>query len=144
MNKSVQVSIGATPSKNNPEYGFVQVAQTVSTVVKGWLRESKRTALINGKMESLKRNYSLGQALAGKIIAIESLTPTNADDVEQGIKMAGDSGIACTVNGQPIYRTTELVEDLSATDTLVAHDNGEAISAFYVKKAEAEKAKLDA
>ena len=143
MNKSVQVSIGATPSKNNPEFGFVQVAQTVSTVVKGWLRESKRTALINGPMDALKRNYSLGQALSGKIIAIETLEPINEDDLDQGIKMAGDSGIGCTVNGAPIYRTTELTEDMSATDTLVAHDNGEAISSFYVKKAEAEKADLD-
>jgi hypothetical protein len=142
MNKSVQVSIGATPSKNNPEFGFVQVAQTVSTVVKGWLRESKRTALINGTMESLKRNYSQGQELAGKIIAIESLTPINEDDLEQGVKMAGDSGIVCSVGGKPIYRTTELTEDLSASDILVAHDNGDAISAFYVKKAEAEKAEL--
>lgn len=143
MNSDVQVSIGVTPSEKNPEYGYVQVAQTISRVVNGWLRESKRTALINGTVEMLKRNYSVGQVLGGKIIAIESLEPINADNLEQGIKMAGDSGLVCSVGGKPIYRTTEWTEDLSATDTLIAHDNGAEISAFYVKKAEAEKAELD-
>ena len=41
--------------------------------------------------------------------------------------MAGDTGIVCCVDGQPIYRKTFFVVDTTAQDVLIAHDNGSAI-----------------
>ena len=41
--------------------------------------------------------------------------------------MAGDTGIVCCVDGQPIYRKTFFTKDQTAEDVLIAHDNGDAI-----------------
>ena len=41
--------------------------------------------------------------------------------------MAGDTGIPCMVNDQPIYRDTIYTENLSDTDITLEHDNGEQI-----------------
>lgn len=139
----VVVSIAPTQSKNNPEWGYVQLAQDKSSIEGNFLRKRRATCIINGPLEDLKASFSAGMELEGQIIAKESLTPVNPDDLSQGVKMAGDSGIACTVGGKPVYRTTEFTTDLSATDELVKHDNGEAISAFYAEQREAEEAKLN-
>lgn len=140
MNKKVKVSANAdglvvVPSANNPEFGYVRLTQDVSKIIGGWLRPKTLSTLISGAVSDLAdQGYFVGQELDGKIYAVETFEPTNPDNVQQDIKMAGDSGIACSVAGRPIYRKTYWTDDMSVSDTLIAHDNGEEIKAFYAKK----------
>jgi hypothetical protein len=129
------------PSKN-PEFGYIRVEQKSSRMVNGWVRPENKSALIKGAVEDLKAlGYHQGQTLEGKIVIVESLEPVNADDPKQGIKMSGDNGIACTFEGQPIYREAYYTEDMEATDTLIAHDNVEEVRAHSAKLRE--KANLE-
>lgn len=140
MNKKVKVAVNedglvVVPSKNNPEFGYVRLTQDVSKIVGGFLRRKELSTLVSGTIEDLTdQGYTAGMELDGKIFAVESLEPTNPDNVQQDIKMAGDSGIKCTLGGQPIYRKTYFTEDITVADTLLAHDNGEQIKAYYAKK----------
>jgi hypothetical protein len=137
MNKKVKVSANeaglvVVASKNNPEFGYIRLTQDVSKIVGGWLRPKTMSTLISGSVADLTAvGYSAGQELEGKIYAVESFEATNPDNVKQDVKMAGDSNIACSVAGRPIYRKTFFTEDLSVSDTLIAHDNGDAIKAHY-------------
>lgn len=65
--------------------------------------------------------------LTGKIIVKESLTPFSNNDPDRDLKMAGETGIICAVEGEPIYRKTFFVADATAEDVLIAHTNGDAI-----------------
>jgi len=122
-------------SANNPEFGYVRLTQDVSKIVGGWLRPKTLSTLISGAVLDLTaENYFAGQELDGKIYAVETFEPTNPDNLMQDIKQAGDSGINCTVAGRPIYRKTYFTDDMSVNDTLIAHDNGEQIKAFYASK----------
>jgi len=47
--------------------------------------------------------------------------------------VAGDTGIVCCVDGEPIYRTTSYDQDPLSTDYLVQHTNGEDIKDAYLK-----------
>jgi len=118
-------------SKNNPEYSFIRLGyKSVSIGKGGWLREKNLTTLIMGTTENLT-SYAknLGKTLPGKIIAIESLEPFNNTNPDRDLKYAGDTGIICCQDGQPIYRKTEYTYDLEAQDILVEHTNGDAIRA---------------
>ncbi|MHA2039153.1 MAG: hypothetical protein ACW98X_22225 [Promethearchaeota archaeon] len=140
MSKKVKVTANESgvvivASSNNPEFGYVRLTQDVSKIVGGWLRPKTLSTLISGAVADLKaEGYSAGMEMEGKIYAVETFEPTNPDNVQQDVKMAGDSGIACSVAGRPIYRKTYYTEDLSVVDTLLAHDNGEAIKAHYASK----------
>lgn len=118
---------------SNPKYGYIVVAMVTSIFEGGWMRESKRTALISGETEMLKNaGFYNGQELEGKIQVIESLTPFEGDPTpEKRIKIAGNTGIPCKLDGQPIYRKTEFTSDVDAKDILIAHNNKEEIQAAY-------------
>ena len=144
MNKSVKVTANEAGqvvniSKNNPEYGFIRVAQERTIFEGGWARKKTLSALISGSTEDLKSmGLRAGQEMPGRIIVTESLEPFNAENPEKDYKVAGDTGIICCLDGQPIYRKTFYTEDVSATDTMIAHNNGDAIKAAYAE-AEANK-----
>ena len=57
--------IGISP--NNPEYGWIRVEQNARVINdRGWLRNSKRSALIKGKVEDLlAANYRDGEEITG-------------------------------------------------------------------------------
>ncbi len=113
---------------NNPEYGYIRVGQTLSKFNQdGWLQSENRYFLLKGKLDELQNSgMTAGHTLPGKLVRQESLEPF--DSYSQP-KVAGDSGVVCTVNGQPIY--SRVVYDASGTmeDTLIAHDNKEEIVA---------------
>ena len=118
-------------SVNNPEYGYVRVEQ-VRTMFddNSFLRRRVVSALIQGTMEDLKQvAYYAGQELPGKIAIIESLVPSNKKDVTKNLKQAGNTGVICKSNGQPIYRKTIYTIITNVTDELVKHDNTEEIKA---------------
>jgi len=118
------------PSSNNPKYGYVRVESVEMQLENGWVRQSKRSALLRGEVDVLSQlGFSEGQTLPGKIVLKETTTPLNANDLTQGIKQAGETGVACKVGDQPIYREAFYTTNMDATDVLLAHTNGEEIKA---------------
>lgn len=116
-------------SYKNPEYGYIAVTQEVIEIKNdGWLRNAKRNALIHGKIEDLeKASYIKDQLISGKIIVKESLFPFNKEEPDNDLKIAGDTGIICRVDDQPIYRKTFFTPNLNISDELISHTNGEEI-----------------
>jgi hypothetical protein len=116
-------------SKNNPEYGYVRVEQTSPMVTdRGWLKISKRSSLIKGKVEDLKSlNYTAGQQLPGTIVIKESLTPFNTDNPDRDLKIAGETGVVCRIDDQPIYRQTFYTTNPNSYDELITHTNTDEI-----------------
>ena len=116
-------------SMNNPEYGYVRVEQRVSQVNdQGWLRISKRSTLIKGKVEDLRAvDFTAGQELPGKIVVKESLTPFNTENPDRDLKIAGSTGVVCRIDDQPIYRQTFYTTNENASDELLMHTNSDEI-----------------
>lgn len=115
-------------SKNNPEYGCVKLKQVKPIVKNGWVSFNIRVALLKGKTEDLKEmNFTKGQKLPGKIIVKESLVPFNIESPDRDLKIAGESGIICRINGEPIYRQTFYTENETDCDILISHDNSQEI-----------------
>jgi len=113
-------------SKNNPEYGYVRLQQDrVTFGNNGWVKKSNVSTLLLGKIDDLQSlNFKAGDEIAGKIVIREQLEPFNANDPERDYKYAGDTGIVCCVDGQPIYRKAMFTADATAQDVLIAHTNG--------------------
>lgn len=116
-------------SQNNPEYGYIRVEQTAPMVTdKGWLKISKRSSLIKGRVEDLQTlNYSAGQQLPGTIVIKESLQPFNTENPDRDLKIAGETGVVCRIDDQPIYRQTFYTTNPNSYDELITHDNTEEI-----------------
>lgn len=122
-------------STNNPEYGYIRVQQ-VRTMIddNGFLRRKPVSALIPGTISELKESgFFAGQQLDGKILVEESLEPFNEKTPERDLKIAGETGIVCTLGGLPIYRRTKFSFDSFGVDTLVKHDNVEELRTAYAK-----------
>jgi len=116
-------------SSNNSEYGYVRLQQDrVTFGNNGWVKKSNVSTLLHGKLEDLQSlNLEAGGTLPGKLIIRESLEPFSKNDPDRDMKYAGETGIVCCVDGQPIYRKTFYVVDQTAEDVLIAHNNGDAI-----------------
>ena len=118
-----------TVSEKNPEFGWLTVEQDVFQISdRGWLKSTTRTALIHGRVEDLKEaGYTAGTELPGKIVVIESLTPFNMENPDRDLKIAGDSGVICRVDDQPIYRQAFYTTNINAQDELLFHTNTDEI-----------------
>lgn len=118
-------------SKNNPDYGYVRVIQLRTMVgADGFYRKLEVPALIHGFTSDLVHaGYHIGQVLLGRVIIKESLTPFNILEPNRDLKIAGTSGVTCTIDNKPIYRRTIYTEVNSIEETLIAHDNIEEIRA---------------
>lgn len=116
-------------SKNNPEYGYVKIQQSIIQInEQGWLRPVVRTALIKGKVEDLiNSNFKDGDVLPGKIIIKESLIPFNLENPDRDLKIAGDTGIICRLDDEPIYRQSFYSQNENSIDELIMHTNSEEI-----------------
>lgn len=116
-------------SENKPEYGYVRVEQTGAYINdKGWLRIGKRSALIKGLVKDLtEAKFFHGQELTGKIVVMEALTAFNTENPDRDLKIAGDTGIICRIDDQPIYRQTFYTSNENAEDQLITHTNSEEI-----------------
>jgi hypothetical protein len=124
-------------SENNSDYGYVRIQQ-IRTVVddNGFLRRKSVYALLPGLMDELQESgFYAGQQLDGKIVIEESLEPFNTKNPERDIKVAGDTGIMCTVMGLPIYRRTKFTFNTSINDVLVKHDNIDELKGAYSNSA---------
>jgi hypothetical protein len=125
-------------SQNNTEFGHIRVEQTRMVVEEnGFARRKKLSALIPGTIVDLKGfGWESEQEVEGKIIVKESTKPFNKRDPERDFKVAGKSGVVCTVDEQPIYRKHFYTLDSNAQDVLVEHDNEEEIKAAYAELSE--------
>jgi L-ascorbate metabolism protein UlaG (beta-lactamase superfamily) len=71
----------------------------------------------------------MGQELPGRVVIRESLKPFNDKDPSRDLKIAGDTGVVCKVNGQPIYRKTIYTDVAAVEEVQIAHDNIDEIRA---------------
>jgi ribosome biogenesis protein Tsr3 len=77
---------------------------------------------------------------------VESLTAFNANNPDRDLKIAGDTGVICRIDDQPIYRQTFYSINDNAFDELITHNNSDeikevqaaqkAMSSFGVKRSE--------
>ena len=117
MNNTIRVS------KNNAEYAHIRLQQEKTIIVNGWLQNKVVSTLIHGKTEELQASgIKKYKKLPGNIIIQESL-----EGKERDLKYAGNTGIVCCIDGQPIYRVTKYDATGTLEDTLIAHNNGQAI-----------------
>jgi hypothetical protein len=134
-------------SQNNPEYGYIRVQQ-VRTMIddNGFLRRKPISALVPGTLLELQESgFYGGQLLEGKIIVDESLDPFNEKTPERDLKIAGETGIVCTLGGLPIYRRTKFSFDGNGNDTLIKHDNVDQLrNAYAASKVSTSKSKVAA
>lgn len=120
-------------SENNPDYAWVLVQQ-VRTVVddSGFLRRKPITAVLPGLIDDMKAmNFYGGQELPGKILIKESLVPFNVKNPDRDLKIAGDTGIVCRLEGLPIYRKTYYSTKNNVEDIFVQHDNKDEIKSAF-------------
>jgi len=150
MNSKVIVTADPTTnavinvSQNKPEWGYIRVQQ-VKTMIddNGFLKRKPISAIVPALLTDLKESgFFAGQQLDGKIIVEESLEPFNDKTPERDLKIAGETGIVCTVSGQPIYRRTKFSFDGNVSDTLIKHDNVEQLRAAYANASKANTATL--
>jgi hypothetical protein len=129
----------------NSDYGYVRVQQTRTMIDdNGFVRRKTISALMPGLVEDLKAmNLYGGQQLDGKIVIEEALDPFNKKNPERDLKVAGETGIVCTLGGLPIYRRTKFTFNESATDTTVDHDNVNELRAAYAAQASKEAVSSD-
>ena len=139
MNSKVKVVANATTgaiinvSENNPDYAYIRLEQTKAIVDdNGFLKNRTVSALLQGDTQELTNlGWFVGQDLPGKICIKESLEPFNSKNPDRDLKVAGETGIICTVEGSPIYRKTVWDPTGSKAETFVQHDNVEELSAAY-------------
>jgi hypothetical protein len=137
MNSKVFVVADETGSvinvSENSEYGYVRVQQTRTMIDdNGFVRRKNVSALMPGLLQDLNEmNLYGGQGLDGKIVIEESLSPFNKKTPERDYKVAGKTGIICTLGGLPIYRRTKFSFNQSAVDTTIDHDNIEQLREAY-------------
>lgn len=108
----------------NPEIGYIKLEQNTNIINGNWIKNQRKTCLIFGKFEELKEfGFKKDDELDGNIIIEESFIPFNENNAEKEMKMAGNSGIPCLVDGQPIYRRQRYTTNLNETDILIQHNN---------------------
>jgi hypothetical protein len=120
-------------SENNSEFGYVRVSQTRTMIDdNGFLKRRIVSALIPGKIEDLQATgFYANQVLNGRVVVQEALLPFNQKNSERDLKIAGDTGILCTLGGLPIYRRTVFSFNEGLQDDLIKHDNVEELRAAY-------------
>lgn len=149
-----------TPYQSNPEFGYMQVEQTITVIENGWMRDQVRSALVRGKVDQLKKFLSVnpsGNRLDGKIVVMEY--PLNdvpeevakkffKDDSEESIapyyKRAGKGGPILTIDGEPIVRFSEFDSTGTRQDVLCQHNNQEELAEWRADQKAEEKKRLAA
>lgn len=118
-------------SKNNPVWGWIRVSQSRTTINDmGWAEMTQLSALIHGKVVTLENlKYTANQTLPGKIRIVERMKPFNKKNINKNLKIAGPTGIICSIDDEPIYRNC-FYSAKGDEDILLAHDNTDEIKAM--------------
>ena len=119
--------------KDGKQYGFIRLEQTIVDLCNPLGGVKKISALKSFSAEEFgkAKDFLLnGTKLDGNIVRLEST------EKKQGYspKMAGDTGVQCSINGMPIFQTTVYDQTGELADELIAHDNKEAIKAAQAAK----------
>jgi|TARA_B110000967_G_scaffold185858_1_gene206494 tetratricopeptide (TPR) repeat protein len=112
-------------SSTSSEYGYVRLQHDrVTFGITGYENCQQLSTLLHGKLEDLQ-SLGLGsmETIPGRIIIKEQLAPFSQNDPDRDLKYAGDTGIICCVDGEPIYRTTFYVADATSQDVLIKMNN---------------------
>ena len=113
-------------SPNNPDYGWVRVIQKKQRFEDSFAKSVTESALILGRFKDLVSfGWKEGQELPGQIVVKEQLEPFSRDPKYQDkdLKIAGDTGVVCSFEGQSIYRKNIYTTDMNDSDVFIAHDN---------------------
>lgn len=124
-------------SVNNPEYGYIRIEQTSPSInQEGWIKIQKKSCLLKGKIVDLQLlSLKEGDSIPGKLIVKESFIPFSTVNAERNLKYAGNTGVICRVDDQPIYREVFYTTDVNEQDIYIQHTNREEIkAALEVKK----------
>jgi len=123
----------------NPEFGYIKLQQSYTLIDSNqFMRRKKKSTLIHAPLAELKEaNFFAGKELPGTLVVIEQLTPFNKKDPERDLKVAGDLGIVCTKDGNPIYRKIIYSPIDNQQDSTIPHDNHEQLQKAYERKASA-------
>lgn len=108
--------------KDGKQYGYIRVQQDILDFSGAVARVRTLSALKSITEEDYNKAKTFltdGREMSGKIVVKESLE----DLPGYQAKLAGKDGVACTFEGQQIYRATEFTSDMNAVDTLIKHDN---------------------
>lgn len=141
MNSTVKIVADATTgavvrvSETNPDFSSIRLEQ-VRTVIgnNNFIERKVVSTLLQGATSDLTAmGFYAGQELPGTIVIEESMTPFNKKTPERDLKVAGETGIICTVGGQPIYRRAVYSTASNAQDTLIKHDNVEQLRSAYAQ-----------
>ena len=114
---------GTKVSTDGKSYGFYVLNQTSVSMEGGFIKEDKRSAILtveNGLGERL--NYAEGKVIAGQIVRAESSTPFHKG---QEPVINPTTKAVVTRGGQPLYRQDLFTADMTAVDSLIAHDSAE-------------------
>ena len=114
-----------TKSPKKANWGWIRVTQTRAILDEetGIIKTIFCSALVQGWINDLTAlNWKDGQQLEGKIIFKDSMTPFRSKNSEADIKIAGRTGVACTLNGEPIYRKYFYSANPDAQDVLIKPD----------------------
>jgi hypothetical protein len=137
-----------TPSKNNPEWGYMMCAQDEETFNGRTTFSSTKTALINGSVKSLQKLYKRNLdpttnqcILSGHIVSkqcLENNIPadlreafffrdkTEEENIERNVKRNGskeEGAVELTVNGLRILNFTMWDPTGEQESVIVQHDN---------------------
>lgn len=128
---------------NNPEFGYLVLESVEFSIGTGWVRESKRTALLRAKVAILTR-FAVNKDLPGRIQLQEFLEDAIPADVQKAnlradlpfeeaisgyIKRAGKDGPALTRDGKRIVSFYTYDPVGQSIDITIAHDNGDEVTA---------------
>jgi hypothetical protein len=134
MDKHVKVTAvkgNVIIGSKNPEVSFIRVeSRTTEVNAEGWAVPSYKSAFIKGAPAVLAGfGFSDGQMIDGNIQLVETLEAPKFKP-EDAMKMAGgDTGVACSVGGSPIYKVMTFSGGAPQADVLLAHDNKAEIKA---------------
>jgi len=125
-----------------------------SNLVRSSLVTERRTALVSGKIVDLQKfvQQANTKGLPGRIV-VHEFTKSNlpaymleddySGDLTKNAKVAGDTEIPCTLNGEQIYRFSSYDDTGVEPDILVQHDNGKEIRAVNSTTRGAEVGSMD-
>lgn len=115
------------PTKN--DNGYIRLTQERMIInKKGWINVKPVSTLVQGEIAMLEKlDWKANQQLRGQIVVKESLEPFNSTNPEKDYKIAGETGVVCCIDGQPIYRKTFYDVSGQDSDVLLEHTNQEEI-----------------
>jgi hypothetical protein len=144
----VKVSIDAggnhITASSTPGFGYIRLVQSRPVFnEQNFLKIQTVSSLVHGTLADLRSlGWEPNAEIPGNLVIKESVVPFNKKDPDRDLKIAGKTGIVCSLNGQPIYRKAFYDKTGLQEDVLVQHDNIEEIRQAFAAIEEAEETDL--